>query len=235
LHALSRRQPPPEQVVIEASGIADPVKVGYFASMPPYRLDGVVVLVDAETILARAADKYVGGAVLRQLRGADLIVLNKIDLVDIEQQAACNAWLRGEVPEARVIAASHGRVPLALLLGLRAGEMPSEQDEHAHVHDHGAQYVSASVAFDRPMAGAELRAAIAAWPPAVLRAKGIVQLAEDPLRRYVLQLVGRRWSLTPDRLWGEDTPRSEFVVIGLAGELDGAALLEALARPRATA
>jgi G3E family GTPase len=62
----------------------------------------------------------------------------------------------------------------------------------------------------------------------VLRAKGIVYLAEDRQRRHVFQLVGRRWSLTPDRPWGSDTPRTELVLIGLDGTLDGEALLAPL-------
>ena len=60
LTVLSQRTPPPEHVIIEASGVADPIRVGYFGSAPPYRLDGVVVLADATAICDQASDKYVG-------------------------------------------------------------------------------------------------------------------------------------------------------------------------------
>ena len=68
-----------------------------------------------------------------------------------------------------------------------------------------------------PLDGAALRRALAALPPAVLRAKGIVSLAEAPGRRFVLQLVGRRWSLEPkDSVRGSALAGpSEIVSIGL--------------------
>jgi G3E family GTPase len=69
-----------------------------------------------------------------------------------------------------------------------------------------------------------LRAAIAALPSTILRAKGIVSLAEAPDARFVLQLVGRRWSLEAQP--GQVTPfaLSEIVCIGLAEQLDPARL-----------
>jgi G3E family GTPase len=236
LTALARRTPPPEQVIVEASGVADPVKVGYFGSLPPYRLDGVVVLADAETIRERVRDSYVGSTVLRQLQGADLVVLNKIDLVAKPQRTALRTWLHRQVPGARVLSGSHGRLPLAMLLGLHADALhPAEHPDHDHDHDHGDVYASWSAAFVAPMREAAFRAAVSAWPASVLRAKGVVFLHEDPSRRHVLQLVGRRWSLTPDRAWGGDPPRTELVLIGLAGRLDGEALLATLAPGKASA
>jgi G3E family GTPase len=233
LRELSRRSPPPEQVIIEASGVADPVKVGYFASLPPYRLDGVVVVVDAETIRARTADKYVGGAVLRQLQGADLIVLNKIDLIADTERPGLRAWLRSRVPAGRIVETGHGRAPAAMLLGPHGAATPRPRDgghSGAHEHDHAAQYASASVTFETPLHEAQFRDIVGGWPPTVLRAKGVIRLVEDPTRRHVFQLVGRRWSLEADRAWGPDLPVTQIVTIGLAGQFDGDALLAALTR-----
>ncbi len=119
-----------------------------------------------------------------------------------------------------------------MLLGLHADSL---QAPGHHNHDHGDDYASASASFDAPMGEAEFRVAVSAWPPTVLRAKGIVHLADDPLRRYVFQLVGRRWSLTPDRAWGDDVPRTQLVAIGLTGQLDAGAVLASLIGSRATA
>jgi len=226
LAALSEREPPPEHVVIEASGVADPAKVGYFGSQPPYRLDGVAVVVDAETIRQRAADKYVGDTVRRQLASADIIVLNKTDLVDPDQQAELRTWLHQQVPGARYISTCYGELPLAMLLGPRGDGIPSlGPHDHDHIHDHGDEYASWSLASDTPVRETTFRAAVASWPETVLRAKGVLFLQNEPSRRYVFQLVGRRWSLTPDRAWGRDLPHSAVVVIGLTGRLDGDALL----------
>ena len=236
LVALAGHKPPPEHVIIETSGIADPAKVAHYGHMAPYRLDGVVVVADAETIRQRTADKYVGATVLRQLRGADLIVLNKIDLVDEAQRADVRAWLRAQVPGARLAVTSQGRVPLALLLGLHGDEpaVPRRLDDH-HAHDHehheADDYASWSISIASPLDEAAFRAAVATWPPAVLRAKGIVHLRQLSDRRHVFQLVGRHWSLTPDRGWEADPRRTDIVMIGLAGQVDGAALLARLRHP----
>lgn len=234
LTRLAQRTNPPEHVIIEASGVADPVRVGYFGSMPPYRLDGVVVLADAETIRERARDKYVGSAVLRQLRGADLVVLNKVDLVSEAERTALGTWLSEEVPGARIFPTSQGRMPLAVLLGLHEAGAPAAQRDD-HEHDHGEEYTSRDVTIDTPLGEAAFRASVATWPGSVLRAKGIVYLADDKLHRYVFQLVGRRWSLTQDRLWRSDPPRTELVLIGLACQLDGETVLAGLEAAKAGA
>lgn len=239
LRALSRRTPAPEQVVIEASGVADPAKIGHFASLPPYRLDGIVVVADAETVRGRSRDKYVGGQVLRQLRAADLIVLNKADLVGEADLAALQGWLREQVPDARILTTRFGRLPPALLVGLHAEAGVEGGHLHDHVHDHdhdhGHDYASSSVTLDAPVREAEFRALVESWPAGVLRAKGFVHLVEDPQRRHVFQLVGRRWSLVPDRDWGSERPQSRIVLIGLAGHCNPVELLEPLARARAAA
>jgi G3E family GTPase len=230
LTALAARDPVPEHLVIEASGIADPAKIGEFAGMAPYRLDGIVVVADAETVRARSHDKYVGRQVVRQLQAADLIVLNKTDLVGDSERPGLEAWLGEQVPGARLLATSHGRLPLPLLLGLHAKAAAHDHDHGDHNHhdhdesDHGAHYASHSVVHDAPVGEQAFRAMVDAWPPTVLRAKGVVHLAGDPWRRYVFQLVGRRWSLTPDRAWGAGPRQTRLVLIGLAGQLDGRAL-----------
>ena len=233
LVALAGHTPPPEHVIIETSGIADPAKVAHYGHMAPYKLDGVVVVADAEAIRRRAEDKYVGATVLRQLRGADLIVLNKIDLVDETERANLRSWLQAQVPEARLFVTSQGRIPLAMLLGLHGNAPaapPGIKHHHGegHHHDEADDYASWSASFDSPLDEALFRAAVTAWPPTVLRAKGIVHLRQSPEQRHVFQLVGRRWSLTPDRVWGRDPHRTDIVMIGLAGQLDGAALLASL-------
>ena len=77
-------------------------------------LEGVIVLVDAEQIREKAANKYVGDTVIRQLKGADLLVLNKVDLVTSEQLVSVRAWLADLVPAARIVETVNGQVPLSI-------------------------------------------------------------------------------------------------------------------------
>ena len=75
-------QPAPQWIVIEASGVSDPGRIAQVGMADPLlQLEGVVVLVDAGAIRETAADPLLADTVLRQLRAADLLVLNKTDLV----------------------------------------------------------------------------------------------------------------------------------------------------------
>jgi G3E family GTPase len=126
LMALPQRAPPPDLVLIETSGVALPGSVARSARLAPgIEIDGVVVLVDAETIRIRAADRHVGDTVLQQLAEADLLVLNKIDLVDPPTLAATRQWLSGIAPNARIIESLDARVPPELILGLADDTEPS--------------------------------------------------------------------------------------------------------------
>jgi G3E family GTPase len=105
--------------------------------------------------------------------------------------------------------------------------------EHSH-EDHARLFATWSFSADRPLDGCALRAAIAALPTVVIRAKGIVRLIEAPDQRYALQLVGRRWSLEPQPPGVErrdveqrdagGSGRSAIVCLGLASQMDRARL-----------
>jgi G3E family GTPase len=97
--ALLRDGPdPPEHVVVEASGVADPGAIVVLGDMPGYRRDAAVVVADAETVRARAEHEATRHQVIGQLRAADLLVLNKTDLVSRAALEATRAWLRAGRP-----------------------------------------------------------------------------------------------------------------------------------------
>jgi G3E family GTPase len=125
LMALPAMQPRPDHVLIETSGVGIPGAVARtLGLLPGLVLDAIVVVADAETLRARAADRYVGDTVLRQLCDADLIVLNKSDLVDAGTAAGLRDWLASQVPRARVLEAAHARLPIEVVLGLGADAPP---------------------------------------------------------------------------------------------------------------
>jgi len=187
--------------------------------------DGVVVLADVETIRARARDKYVGKTILRQVHGADLLVLTKTDLVSEEETAAVGDWLRSIVPEARIVVANHGELPLAVVLGIGDTESAwNHAPDPGDSEDHHLDYDMMSLRLDQLIDGSAFRAAIAALPDGVLRAKGIVWLTDDPNRQTIFQLVGKRWSLKSGGAWDGRQPGTELVFIGLPGSIDCALL-----------
>jgi G3E family GTPase len=229
---------PPEHVVVEASGVADPGQIAIFGDMPGYVRDAVVVVADAETVRIRADDERTGHQVLAQLRAADLLVISKTDLVDAAALPELRAWLRTVVgPSTGIVDAPFGDVPTDVLLGVRdpgdaAIARPAHGRPHDGGHDHALHpaYETWSFAAAASLSGAGLVEAIAALPDGIVRAKGILHLREDPAHRYVLQLVGRRYAIQADRPWGDEPAGSRLVVIGLPGSVDAAALDATMAR-----
>ena len=220
LLSLQKLETPPEHVIVEASGVADPYQLGQQGRIPGFRLDGVIVLADAETIRKKTKDKYVGETVTRQLRGADLLILNKIDLLDEEDREPLRAWSQNLVPNARIITASHGVVPLPLLLGIgdKANRplRPVSFDEHHH----DQEYDSWSYTSESPLDGEKFRETVKSLPEGVLRAKGILYLKENPAQKHIFQLVGKRWSIERGEAWADEPRVTKLVMIGLVGSID---------------
>ncbi len=146
--------------------------------------------------------------------------------------------MRQIVPRARILPAVHGEVPLNLLLGVGQYKLdlaPARtHHDHKHdascgcEHDHGAAFQSWSYTNAQPFGVKALRDLVLSLPAAVFRAKGLLYLAEAPLRRAVLQVVGPRVSVTLGEPWGEEPPCTHLVFLSTPGDLDTTALQVAL-------
>ena len=253
IEKLLDRPEPPEHIVIETSGLALPKPLVQAFNWPEIRtrvtVDGVIAVVDAaavaegrfapdEAALAaqRAADPSLDhDSPLEelyedQLACADLVVLNKTDLLDGPALAEVRAGLNGR----KVLAAQHGRIDPAVALGLGAAaeadlaNRPSHHDdEEEHGHDEFESFVVElpEQAAPGPLAD-RLAAAIAAHD--VYRVKGFVAVAGKPMR-LVVQAAGARVQHYYDRAWRADEARAgRLVVIGAAG-LDRAAIARGIA------
>ena len=131
LERVRARRPAPDVLLVETSGVAQPAAVARLLRLAPgVDVEGVIVLVDAETVRERAADRYVGDLVRSQITQADLLVLNKQDLVTSCEAAAVVQWLGAQTPGVRVAAALRGRVEPEVVLGWPRG--PAGADVPAH-------------------------------------------------------------------------------------------------------
>lgn len=224
-----------DAVVIEASGVSDPWRVAQVGLADPgLSLQAVLVLVDAAAVLAQAADPLLADSLVRQLLAADLVVVNKTDLVEAEALAAVHRWLDDVVPHTPRIAVQEAAVPRALREGPVAPHLPpargpDHQHGHDHDHDHGVQFETWH-AQPGPWLSAEvLRAALKAMPAGVLRLKGLVHT--DALGWAEWQFAGRHGSLR--RRAGPSDDAAAVVAIGLRGQLPAAALDALLQRAAA--
>src|SRR2546423_1683698 len=125
LATLLRRDPRPEFIVIETSGVADPSDIVRNLMDPMIwreaPLETVLCVVDATTNAETLND-----ALLRsQLRAADVVALSKVDLVDAASRAQLRDAIRLLRPAAVVVDALHGEVPAALLFPPDADRMPA--------------------------------------------------------------------------------------------------------------
>ena len=230
------RETPPEYIIIETSGVSDPVAVANSFMLPAVkrrvRIDSILVVVDSENFRNMDDDLY--ARALNQLDVADLIVLNKVDLAGTEVVAALRKHIEAAFPYARILEASHGRIPLELALGVGrfdAARMTREaddihvheagEDHHDHAHDHGKVFDTWMWQTDKPSSFAGLQQVFDQLPRTVYRAKGVLYLADYPEQKVILQMVGKRAALSMAGKWPEgETPRTQFVMIASHGGMD---------------
>ena len=146
----------PEQILVEASGVADPAAIADVATLHPgLARDLVVVLADAETVRTRHGDERLRDTVDRQLAAADLIVLNKCDRVTEAATEAAESWLRGQgrAPVIRTVAAD---IPMELLAAARVD--PPASAKAGGAPDHYHQFRSRVVPCPDPIDPGRLRA-----------------------------------------------------------------------------
>jgi cobalamin biosynthesis protein CobW len=247
-----------EHIVIETSGLALPKPLVQAFHWPAIKnrvtVDGVVVVVDgaaladgrvANDLKALAQQRAADSALSHddpieevfedQIACADLVVLNKRDLIDAAGMEKARAAIADALPRSvKVITAADGKVDQTLLLGLGVGTEDDIANRRTHHdaeedHDHD-DFDSFVVPVDEVADPSSLTARVSALVQDfdVLRVKGFAAVAGKPLRLLV-QAVGARVMHQYDRPWtAAESRRGQLVVIGLKG-LDRAAVAQALA------
>jgi cobalamin biosynthesis protein CobW len=257
LTRLLDRAAPPEHILIETSGLALPKPLVQAFAWPEIRarttVDGVLTVIDAAALAAgRFADDPTAVARQRaadpalahdnpleevfgdQLACADLVIMNKADLIDPDSLAGLRREVQKRLrPGVRVVVARDAAVPPDVALGLAAAaadDLAARPSLHdiAKTHDHDdfeSFVVTLGAVADDAAFLARLRAAIAAHE--LLRVKGFVDVPGRD-RRQIVQAVGDRVQHYFDRAWQADETRAtRLVVIGEKG-LDRAAIAAAL-------
>jgi cobalamin biosynthesis protein CobW len=249
---LLEREVPPEHIVIETSGLALPKPLVQAFAWPEVKtrvtVDGVIAVIDAAAVAAgRFADENAPGTSPApehdnplaevfedQLACADLVLLNKSDVVAAEDLAQVERTVRAALrPAVKLLRTAHGAVAPAVLLGLAAAAeddlaaRPSHHDlENGHDHEDFESFVVArGPVGDTQHFLKHLARTMSAHD--ILRLKGFLDVPGKEFRQ-VVQGVGERLQHYFDRPWRSDETRAtRLVVIGRKG-LDRAAIAAAL-------
>jgi G3E family GTPase len=226
---LLRRQPRPEAIVIETSGVADPADIVRNLMDPvvlrDVPLETVLCVVDASASAEALADPLLRA----QLRMADVVALTKTDLAGEAGLQHARAAVAAVRPAATVVEAPHGRVPLPLVLPEDPARLPLPRDPGRRM-PHADRFETLSWTAEAPLSLPRLQAAIGRLAPRLARAKGIFETVEQPGRRYLFQLAGGRATLAPMRDATPDAalPRARIVFIAEIGRLGAADISAAL-------
>jgi cobalamin biosynthesis protein CobW len=257
LDTILSRSPKVEHIVIETSGLALPKPLVQAFHWPAIKsrvtVDGVVAVVDGAALadgrvaadLEALARQRAGDTALEhddpieevfedQIACADLVVLNKRDLLDAAGADKAIATIAGALPRAvKIVTVADGKVDPAALLGLGIGTEDDIANRHTHhddepEHDHD-DFDSFVLPLPEIADPAALAARVAATAEGfdVLRVKGFAAVAGKPMR-LLLQAVGARVTHQYDRPWNASEAREgRLVIIGLKG-LDRAAVARTL-------
>jgi cobalamin biosynthesis protein CobW len=253
MEALLERDNPPDHIVIETSGLALPKPLVKAFNWPEIKtrvtVDGVIAVIDTHAVdLGRFADDEATVQKMReaddnldhdnpleevfedQLVCADMVLLNKSDLVDPKRLEEIHADLAARVRDhVKFIKTDHGQVDPAILLGMDAqaeddldgrhshhDDHDDHDDDHDHHHDEFESFsVTLGPIADPDALEAKLLDMVNAHD--ILRIKGFLDIPGKPMR-HVVQGVGPRFQRYFDRPWASDEPRrSQLVIIGKHG------------------
>jgi G3E family GTPase len=229
---------PPERLVIEASGVSDPIAVGMtFLTgdlRQKCRLETIISVIDCENFFE--VDETVLHLLDRQLRVADLIVMNKADLCDELHLGGVERVIRSKYPQARCLRTVQGKIPMELVfwrgaqqdnirvdgdsLEIHVHELGEHLHHHHHDHDHTLVFETWSYADTEPMDREKLMKTLTKLPPTIYRVKGFVDTKDFPDYQVVVHVAGRRVQHYRGKRWKQRKPETTLVFIAKEGTLD---------------
>ena len=218
-------------VLLEAPADAPLRRFTGYGYMPGYRLDGVIMVMNAREVHERVVSVAPRQRMTAELQMADLLVLNMLDEVDGMDRLRIQGWLEEDLPRLRVIETSRGRVADSLLLGITpeaarrdARTVAGDWDPSTYRPVARKRQSSAADPFEprcrvwrletaEPIAAQRFRTWVSQLPRTVVRGGGDVLIQEDPGHRYGFHMIGHRWHLEREQPW-EDAPETHLTLVG---------------------
>lgn len=196
----------PEMIIVETTGLAEPEALVFNIqeALPQCRLDGVVSVIDAD-MLVRFPE--LGHTTRLQIEGADILLLNKIDLVDVKQIGPLERKLREINPSAAILHTDRCRIGPELLFGIGREKRVAPPQ-----HEHQLEFESFTFSSDRTFSRDCFERFADALPANVIRAKGFVRFPDSA---QLFNYVAGRWEVEP---FQSDQTQLVFIGKGVLSE-----------------
>ncbi|WP_420467263.1 CobW family GTP-binding protein [Panacagrimonas sp.] len=229
IEQLLASEPAPEQLLIETSGVSDPINIICTLNGSKIRrrifLENVVTVVDAQHALD-ARDTDYTELFNRQIRGAFMVVLNRVQAAGPELTANVREMILDLMPTASIFETTDGAVPLEVLLGdNRVGQLAFRPEPTMDTTVH--PFESMVFRSERSVRRVDFIRVMKSLSETVYRAKGFVNFRNYPLTT-LYQKVGSFESYVDGGTWGVQTPRTELVLIGVNKGFDRDAIAAVL-------
>ena len=223
LSGLMKRADQLDAIIVETTGLADPAPVAqtFFVDQDVAdrtKLDAIVTVADAVHLNSQIGEHHEAE---EQVAFADVILLNKTDLVEADALEDVEARIRKINPYARIIKTSRCAAPLDEVLGLdafsldRVLEFEPDFLDSDHDHEHDDDITSVSFVSDKPLDLEKFQNwfgnLLQTEGQDILRSKGILDFA-DTDERYVFQGVHMLMDASPMGAWPEGKSRSSRIV-----------------------
>ena len=209
-----------DTLMIETTGLADPAPVvqSFFVDeriKSEYQLNGVVTVVDAKHIFQQLGNSP---EAKEQIAFADMVLLNKIDLINPEDLPELEFKLRNLNGAARVCQTRNSDVDIGTVLDLRSLDIEVRAEKHDHNHKHTEDIETVAISTAGDLDGLKLshwfRELLAEFGERIMRMKGILNLRKDP-DQFVFQGVHMLFEGRPGRAWADEEERlNRLVFIG---------------------
>ncbi len=209
-----------DTLMIETTGLADPAPVvqSFFVDdqiKGEYQLNGVVTVVDAKHIFQQLHDSP---EAKEQIAFADMVLLNKTDLINPEDLPELEFKLRNLNGAARICQTRNSDADIGTILDLRSLDVEVRAEKHDHDHKHTEDIETVAITTPGDLDGLKLsvwfRELLAEFGERIMRMKGILNLRKDP-DQFVFQGVHMLFEGRPGRAWAEGEERiNRLVFIG---------------------
>ena len=209
-----------DTLMIETTGLADPAPVvqSFFIDeriKSQYQLNGVVTVVDAKHIFQQLGNSP---EAKEQIAFADMVLLNKTDLINPEDLPELEYKIRNLNGAARICQTRNSDVDIGMVLDLRSLSLEVKAEQHDHNHKHTEDIETVAIVTPGDLDGVKIsqwfRELIAEFGARIMRMKGILNLRKDP-DQFVFQGVHMLFEGRPGRPWGDTEDRiNRLVFIG---------------------